>query len=146
MDAIAALVRRGAGVDLEVAGVTPLMHAALKSETEALAALVQRGANVECESQRGDTALVAAAREGKLGSLQALVEFCYAKPNRETAAGLTALLAAAAAGQVEAVTRLVELGAKVNPPATLYRDAAGNRAVGKFVSWHGPGSASAGFG
>jgi ankyrin repeat protein len=101
VDSIAALVRRGANVDKELeTGTTPLIWAGNKSELESMSALVQRGANVEYENKHGRTVLVEMASIGRLASISTLIEYCQAKPDRETAMGLTALHAAAANGQV----------------------------------------------
>lgn len=91
-------------VDKELAnGVTPLIHAALKSEPESMTALVQRGANVELENSNGRTALMEAAASGRSGSISTLIEYCYANPNHESQLGMTALMLACVHGHMDAV-------------------------------------------
>ena len=103
-------------MDLELNdGSTPLIHAALKSEPESMTALVQRGADVEYENKKdAHTPLMAAAASNRCGSISTLCEYCYAKPDHESASGMTALMLAAVNGHVDALARLVQHGAQVN--------------------------------
>jgi ankyrin repeat protein/mono/diheme cytochrome c family protein len=91
---LASLLRQGAPVNLRRAdGTTPLMHAALRGDSEQVRLLLEHGADARAASQRGVTALLWGAGDQK--KVELLLRH-GADINARSALGNTPLMAAAA--------------------------------------------------
>jgi ankyrin repeat protein len=93
-------------------GMTPLMHAASRSNVELVTWLLEAGAQVDVASNNGDTALTLSLREA-FSPVVALLLGAKANPNLFTE-GDPPLLVAAKHGRLEALDLLLAAGANKN--------------------------------
>jgi ankyrin repeat protein len=104
--------------------LAPILQAAKEGKTPELTALIQQGADVNTQdADKGMTALMYAAEEGRVQAVKVLIE---SKANISLAAkkGTTALMFAALAGNMEIVKALLAAGAD-----TKTKDANGQTAL-----------------
>ncbi len=121
-----------AGMEVDVAngeGLTALFQAAQAGRAEAVEFLGSRGANVETPGTGFDTPLMAAAREGTLETVKALLDAKAMPGARSTRYGWTALTAAAYRGDVEIVKLLAPLSGESLDEALQLACVQGNPAV-----------------
>lgn len=107
------LLDAGAEVNLSDRDNRTPLHRAATATLDAVRALLNKGANVNAQSIMGETALMLAARNGRLSIVNALLDTDAALEitNRD---GKTALHIAAAWGATDAVRALVQAGADIN--------------------------------
>ena len=96
-----------------LAGLTPLMGAALRGDVDSVRVLIEKGAIIDAKSGAGATALMAAATNGSPAVVQLLLNN-GADTNVRSKVGETALGNAAGAGNTESVKMLLDRGAEVN--------------------------------
>jgi uncharacterized protein len=125
---VKALLDHGADVNAKEnwRGQTPLMWAAAEGNADVVRLLVARGADTRVRSSGGFTALLFAAREGKLSSVKALLDLGVdlneslpvrrrgAAANAEPDPGPNAFLLAAESAHYEVAAFLLEKGADPN--------------------------------
>jgi ankyrin repeat protein len=112
------LLGRGANVNADSLGNTPLLGAAVHDPDGTLTTLLLRaGAKIGHENREGENALTLAARSGRVPVLTLLAEK-GAKVNERTSKGMTPLVTAAACGQESAVAALLDAGAEINLPTS----------------------------
>lgn len=108
------------GADLEgplVFGLTPLMRAANRDNTEIVAALVEAGADVDGAGSGGLTPLHTAARSDAMDALSYLLD-AGGRPEIRSASGMNALDHAAASGSTDVLVALTSHGAiEVDTPS-----------------------------
>ena len=109
----------GASVDArDDSGMTPLHHAALRSEKPGLVGvLLKAGADPAAQTDRGDTPLHHAASSGHLEAIEALLA-AGADPDAQSDLGYAPLHNAAFRGHIEVVGALLDAGA--DPRVRLY--------------------------
>jgi ankyrin repeat protein len=131
------------GVDLETNDPdfgTPLISAAAYAQTDIFNALLERGANIHARDKRGNTALIAAACECALATMNSDYEIVQillqrgANPNARNHEGTTALMNAAAGFGHAAIVKLL-LDAGANPSA---RNTKGRTALALALEEHRP--------
>jgi ankyrin repeat protein len=93
-------------------GMTALMSAASRGQTNLMKALLDAGANANARSADGRTALMYAAGWGNAASVRLLLE-AGARENERADDGMTALILASARGERDAVRALRDAGADV---------------------------------
>jgi len=96
--------------------ITALIHAGRENKPRAVATLRQMGADTGVESQRYGTALMAAAEEGNVEALDALVdgEVVFDGVDRESRRGMTALTTACKSDDPKLVQQLLFHKADIN--------------------------------
>lgn len=125
-EVVRALLNFGAKVNAQQkdSKLTPLLFAVWNVDnTDVVRALIESGADLEAKDRSGDTALIIAARKGRVSSLNALIAAGANVNARSTQNGTTALMAAAAlndssdrvpANRIAIVKALLTAGADVN--------------------------------
>jgi ankyrin repeat protein len=115
VDALKALLDLGESVEeTDDRMISPLMVAASRDEVEAIDQLLSHGAKVNAHCKVDSyTALLFAARFGRLGAAKRLIE-AAATVNQSGDSGATPLFRAAEAGHLEVAQLLLEHGAKVD--------------------------------
>ena len=114
-ETVQALIEAGATVNIaDKNGLTPLLWAASTGDPRTVELLVQSKADLAAQDNlTGDTALMRAARNGKIESLKALLA-AKAEIEAKNRQGMTPWLIAAASGKAEKLQALKEAGANVN--------------------------------
>lgn len=102
------LLKKGADVNANIDGVTPLMLAALGGHTATVQALVARKADVNAKTKNGGTALMIAARSGHIEIVKALVSK-GADVSAKGSDGYTAKDFAGLGGKSETATAIINL-------------------------------------
>ena len=92
-------------------GVTPLSLACTNGNGAIVELLLKAGADPNTTLPGGETALMTAARTGKIEAIKALLAHGAIVDAKETQRGQTAIMWAAAEGNVEAVEALIRAGA-----------------------------------
>ncbi len=106
------LIEEGADINAaNPAGVTPLLHAVLTSDSKMVRLLIAKGANVKAQGESGVTPLHAAAFDAEL--TRVLLD-AGADPNAATSSGETPLFGAVRAGNEAVVEILLGASANVN--------------------------------
>ena len=100
-------------------GITALMRAAARGQTEAVRELVKGGADIEERNKYGNTALMYAARGGQTEAMRELVK-AGANVNTRDNKGWTALMGAVIPGRIEVIRVLLEAGVDVNAKYEKY--------------------------
>src|SRR5262245_14904056 len=112
LDSVELLVRAGANVkSVNRYGVAPLSLAITNGNSAMVDRLLQAGADPNTTLPGGETALMTAARVGKLPTVKALIARGATVDAKDEKHGQTALMWAAAEGHAPVVEMLVELGA-----------------------------------
>ncbi len=115
LEAIDFLVERG--VDIDHAnrwGITPLMMALMRDQTEAALALIGHGANPDAVTNQGSTTLIRAVESGSPAVVERLVAAGATVDAAVPSDGRTALLTAVTLGYRDIVSALLAAGADPN--------------------------------
>jgi ankyrin repeat protein len=114
VEAVRALVKRGADVNAPAAdGTTALHWASYRDAVETADLLIRAGARVDAANDLGATPLWMASMNGSLAMVRRLLE-AGAHPNLSLLLGETPLMIASRSGNPDVVRQLVDKGAKVN--------------------------------
>lgn len=106
--AVKVLVERGADINKESRGNTPLINAILKRQLLIFHYLIRNGANLDLPGKRGTTPLISAAKNGRLDFVKILIEN-GAETQIKNNNGLTALDFANMANYPEVAKYLVRI-------------------------------------
>ena len=106
-DCIAALLERGASVNMETARGTPLVVACARGEPAIVQQLLDAGADLEKETRSATTPLIAAVREDRVSVVKLLLEK-GADPERDSRDGMSAVALAEEHGHSEAYSLLMQ--------------------------------------
>jgi len=121
LDLAAELLDRGCPfATANLAGHTPLAHAADENHHLLVARLLDAGANVDPIDQNGQTPLFLTAWQGHLEAMKVLLD-AGADPSVRDRVGNTALHMAAREGKLEAARALLDAGAVLDAPTTNER-------------------------
>ena len=107
------LLSRGAQVDLRIDNIIGASALMVADNTEIVHLLLKHGAQVDFQDYNGETALMAASRNGNIGKIRVLLKN-NARINFQAKNGMTALVRASCHGNTEAVRVLLEHGAQVD--------------------------------
>ena len=108
------LLKKGVPVDAAHDGYTAMMLAALNDRNETVDMLLGRGANIDAQAPKdGDTALIWAARDGKMAALHELIRH-HASLDLADNSGMTALHEAIRHCRMDPAQALLAAGANVN--------------------------------
>lgn len=116
LDAVRALLDRGAKVDATFGNKTPLHSAFYGGQLETMRLLLEKDANVDAEGPLGNTVLHHASLDGQLEFVDLLLEH-NADVDAKNKNGWTPLHRAALRGRVEVAKRLLEKEAEVDTPS-----------------------------
>ena len=132
---IRTLLRSGADVNAKVAGgfnvgMTPLLFA---RTPVAAKVLLDAGADIEASDDSGSTALMYAAREGRLGLFRMLLKAGADTGVRDTLGGTLLTVAADSANKPKMIKELIDVGLEVDA-----RDNDGMTALMMAARWNSP--------
>lgn len=108
LQAVKVLIRNGANPDIASKEKTPLIHAIVKNEVLILHYLISNGAKMDTAVRKGNTALIYAAKSGRMACVRMLIEH-GAAAMLENNNGLTALDFANMANYPEIAKYLVKI-------------------------------------
>lgn len=132
-NAILALAKLGAQVNVSRHGYTPLGIAVKEENAEAVKALVASGADVVAPQDLGCTCLILATKHGNLEIIRTLVEHGADLNTKNLHDGFTAVLTAAFNGHDKAVNLLYKLGANMVDDELSLRDIAQSSGKSKVI-------------
>ena len=113
LDKMKLLIQKGANVNVEESGETPLLKAIKTNQPQAVLLLLEAGANVNQPAKNGNNPLQTAVDYGQVEIVQLFLKQPDIQINQTDSGGNTVLMEAAKAGQLEMVQALVAAGAEV---------------------------------
>ena len=113
LDKMKLLIQKGANVNAEESGETPLLKAIKTNQPQVVLLLLEAGANVNQTTKNGNNPLQTAVDYGQVEIVQLLLKQPNIQINQIDSDGNTVLMEAAKAGQLEMVQALVAAGADV---------------------------------